>query len=140
MSSLWRISDATALALHALALLAAPRPGAGSVRAMAAALRVSENHLAKVLQRLARAGLVRGRRGRAGGFALRGRAGEVPVLRIVELFEGKLGTRRCLLATSACTHPCPLAAGLATAERALVEAWGRTRVLDFARNFARGSA
>jgi Rrf2 family protein len=140
MSSLWRISDATALALHALALLAGPRPRDASARAMAATLKVSEAHLAKVLQRLARAGLVKGRRGRTGGFALRGRAGEVPVLKVVELFEGKLGSRRCLLATSACTHPCPLADGLAAAEQALLEAWGRTRVLDFARNFARGSA
>ena len=70
MANVLRISEAATLALHTLALLAS-RPGVIlSTHKIAKRLEASEAHLAKVLQRLARMGLVRSIRGARGGFVL----------------------------------------------------------------------
>ncbi|MCF8044104.1 MAG: Rrf2 family transcriptional regulator, partial [Desulfarculaceae bacterium] len=70
MQQLLKISEAASLALHTMGLLAS-RPGEQvPTRELAARLKVSEAHLAKVMQRLGRAGLVRSQRGPKGGFAL----------------------------------------------------------------------
>ena len=53
---------------------------------------VPQNHVAKVLQRLRRAGLIEGQRGPRGGHRLRRAPGRIRMLEIVELFEGPSGS------------------------------------------------
>ena len=70
MGNLVRISEPASLSLHAAALLAR-RPGERtSNQEIASALHVSEHHLAKVLQQLGKAEIVRSTRGPRGGFEL----------------------------------------------------------------------
>jgi len=52
---------------------------------------VPQNHVAKVLQRLRRAGLVDGVRGPRGGHRLRRPPEQIRMLEVVELFEGAAG-------------------------------------------------
>ena len=59
------ISDAVSLALHSVAYIAA-QDGQTSVHDISSRLEVSENHLSKVLQKLARSGLVNSTRGPQG--------------------------------------------------------------------------
>jgi Rrf2 family protein len=65
-------------------------------------MQVSEAHLSKVMQRLAKAGLVKSTRGPKGGFVL-GEAGlSTSLLSIFEAIEGPIADASCLLTVSEC--------------------------------------
>ena len=102
MSNLLRISEAASLALHTAALLAANRKQVLSTREIAAKLQVSEAHLSKVLQRLAKIGLVESTRGPKGGFRLNGTPEQITLLEVYEAIEGPLAPTSCLLGTPIC--------------------------------------
>jgi Rrf2 family protein len=92
-----------------MALLASPNRRNLSAREMASALKVSSHHLSKVMQRLARAGLVDSVRGPHGGFRLAQRSSEISLLRIYEAVEGTFPLEQaCLLHKPACQGPCIL--------------------------------
>jgi Rrf2 family protein len=98
-----KVSDAANLALHAMAVLAATNGGGQtSVAQLAKHLQVSEHHLAKVMQRLSKQGLVKSRRGPRGGFVLGRPAAEIRLIEIFEALEGPMPERRCLLDRSIC--------------------------------------
>jgi Rrf2 family protein len=105
MPSPFRMSEAAALALHAATLLAAESRADGrtlAARQIALALGASEAHLSKVLQRLARAGLVTSTRGPRGGFRLGRPAREITLLQVYEAIEGPLGAPDCLFGRPVC--------------------------------------
>mgnify|MGYP003572293221 CR=1 FL=1 len=102
MANVLRISEAATLALHTLALLAA-RPGEIlSTHKIATRLEASEAHLAKVLQRLARMGLVRSIRGARGGFVLGKEPADVTLLEAYEAIDGPLRPSTCLMGHKVC--------------------------------------
>jgi Rrf2 family protein len=102
MASVLRISEATSLALHTTALLAAQRGRRLSTKEIAQRLGVSEAHLAKVLQRLGKAGLVRSVRGRNGGFTLARARERIKLLQVYQAMEGPLRASKCLMAKRVC--------------------------------------
>lgn len=102
MTSLLRISEASSLALHTMAILAMSPDRHLSTVELAVALRASEHTLAKVLQRLSRAELVDSLRGPSGGFVLGRPAEEIRLVQIVEAIEGQLHLSPCLLEVSLC--------------------------------------
>ena len=87
-------NESTRLALLAAVELA--QAGEGRVSAADVARRhgASSHHVAKVLQRLARAGLLRAVRGAGGGYRLARPAKDITLHQIVELFEGGVPGRR----------------------------------------------
>ncbi len=102
MLKLLGISEAASIALHAMALLANGEDAPMTTRTIARRLKVSSNHLSKVLQRLAKVGLVEAVRGKGGGYTL-GRAPERMSLKeIYEAIEGPVGSRDCLLGKRVC--------------------------------------
>ena len=103
MAGLLRVSEAFALAFHAMAYMVA----SGEERPVAAAelarlFGVSEAHLAKVLQRLARLGLLSSKRGPKGGFVLAREPEQVTLLDIHEAVDGPLDSSTCLLNEHLC--------------------------------------
>jgi len=101
MDRLLNISDRTNAALHALALAA--RAGEPITAASSAKrLGVSPTYLAKVLQPLAKAGILSSTRGAAGGFALARDPESISALEVLELLDGKLPERDCLFKASVC--------------------------------------
>lgn len=108
MTTNLRISEAASLALHAMALLASGPGQPRASRDLAQRLGVSGHHLAKVMQRLTRAGLVTGRRGPRGGFQLAGRGRATTLLEVYEAVEGPLPSQTCLLGRPACSGSCAL--------------------------------
>jgi len=76
---------------------------------LAALLDVSAHHLAKVHQRLARAGLVKAVRGPNGGCSLAKPAETITLLDVVVAIDGGLNTDQCLLGRAVCQRVgCPL--------------------------------
>ncbi|MEE8319947.1 MAG: Rrf2 family transcriptional regulator [bacterium] len=103
MPSIFRISEAASLAMHTMVYLDANRGQTASARKIAGKLSVSEAHLAKVLQRLTRAGYLKSTRGPKGGFILNADSNETTLLEIYELIEGPLPNNSCLFSSETCT-------------------------------------
>jgi Rrf2 family transcriptional regulator, nitric oxide-sensitive transcriptional repressor len=95
------ISDAVSLALHSVAVIAA-RKEPTSVHDISRRLDVSGNHLSKVLQQLARSGLVKSTRGPSGGFTLARKSESLSLLNVYEAIEGPLRTSACLMRKKTC--------------------------------------
>jgi len=115
-------TEAANLAIHSLAFLASLKPTerASSGR-IAGVLNVSEAHLGKVLQRLARAGVLESARGPKGGFTLSREPQQMSLLEIVELIDGPLQTEGCLLGKPVC------AGGICKLQSAHIEVYGLLR-------------
>jgi Rrf2 family protein len=112
MQSVLRISQAASLALHTMAFLAENPERQISTKEIASTLRRSEFHLAKVLQRLTRAGLVTSVRGPRGGFMLRDGWEELTLLEIYEAIEGPLPPGHCIAGERICNREQCLMGGL----------------------------
>jgi len=79
---------------------------------IAEAIGAPANYLAKTLQGLAGAGLVRGTRGRVGGYALAVPAKSITVGQVIAAFDSTPEADRCLLGDRACSGAKPCAAHL----------------------------
>jgi Rrf2 family protein len=109
---------------------------------------VSRTYLAKHLQELSRAGLVRSTPGRDGGYELTRPAPEVTLLEIVEAVDGPEPAFRCTeirqrgpLRTppEKCLAPCGVAKAMADAERAWRSSLSGVTVADLAASVTRSS-
>ena len=107
MANILRLSEASALGLHAMAVLTQRRDERLSGRALAAALGASEHTLAKVMHTLVRGGMADAVRGAQGGFRIARDPADVTLLEIYECIEGPFGDAGCLLGDPACDGaPC----------------------------------
>lgn len=102
MSSVLKISEAASLALHTMVYLAANRGKSISNKDIASVLDVSETHLSKVLQRLAKFGLVKSVRGPKGGFKLGKGDSDISLLEVYEAIDSALEPDDCLLGSHIC--------------------------------------
>ncbi len=98
MKNFMNLSEASNLAIHALGILSDEGRGRPlSAAQLAADIQVSESHLAKVLQRLANAGILGSSRGAHGGFYFRRKPEELTLLDIVYALDGPMIDAGCLL-------------------------------------------
>jgi Rrf2 family protein len=141
MSAIVKLSEAASIALHAMALLASGADGHVTVKDLASRLSVSEAHLAKVMQRLVKAGLVASVRGPGGGFALRADPAATTLLQIYEAIEGRLEVARCMFPDrrEACTA-CILDDALAEANRIVHARLERTHLAQLTSTFHPGAS
>ena len=95
MNTIIAISEAASLAFHGMGLLAISGERM-SAREIAERIGVSETHLAKVFQRLVRAGLVVSSRGPGGGFQLARSADSISLFQIYVEIEGECPFASCL--------------------------------------------
>ncbi|MGD9941501.1 MAG: Rrf2 family transcriptional regulator [Clostridia bacterium] len=107
VNTLIHLSDAALIAVHALAGLATQPGHLIQVKDLAAAIGASEHHLSKVMQRLARSGLVRSVKGPTGGFALAMKPGDISFRYAIEAVDGPMGGDFCPYRTERCdAHNC----------------------------------
>ena len=100
--NLLNISEGAFLAMHSLAMIAARAPGRVTVKLLAQELDASQAHLAKVFQKLGKAGLVKSVRGPSGGFVLDREPSEITFLDIYEIMEGRVSRTACPLGKESC--------------------------------------
>ena len=136
MSSFIKISEAASLAFHTAAFLAQNPGQLVPSREIARALGASENHLSKVLQRLARSGIAHSTRGPNGGFRLRSLGEKMKLAEIYEAIEGPLAPGRCLLGLPVCKgNRCALGAVLHKTNEAVKRCLTGTTLAELARGF-----
>jgi len=126
------ISEAANLALHTMILIAGDTTRPLRVNQAVEVLPVSDHHLAKVLQRLAHAGLVTSMRGPQGGFKLARPAEEITLLEIFEAIEGTLTVHACLLGQPKCLGHCVLGDFVVGANEDFRAKMQRTKLSDVA--------
>ena len=95
------ISEASSIAIHSLALVAALE-GFINVNRLSEETGFSKNHIAKVMQTLVRHGYLQSGRGPRGGFEIRKDADQVSLLEIVELIEGPKQGNFCGISEEKC--------------------------------------
>jgi Rrf2 family protein len=100
--------------------------------AVATALDLPGNYLAKILNTLARNGVLVSERGRTGGFRLGREADEITVLDVVRPFDDKTPSRRCLLRDQPCSEVgfCPAHAGWQEASASVVRFFEERSLAD----------
>ena len=91
--------------------------------------------LAKILQQLARKGLLRSSKGPTGGFALRVDAEEIRLLDIVDALDGLAPYQQCAAGLSECTDvmPCPIHDSWVNLRSRIMEYLGRNTIADLAK-------
>jgi Rrf2 family iron-sulfur cluster assembly transcriptional regulator len=99
---------ASELTIRAAVFLAQQVPGKLTpVHKIAAHLGVSEAYLAKILQRLASAGLVRSFRGPGKGMELGRAASTITLSSLILVMEGPKGVDECVLGFGTCSEETP---------------------------------
>ncbi len=137
MPRLINISDAVSLGLHTMVLLATDTERRFSNPHIAETLDVSGHHLAKVMQRLVKAGLVDSVPGPRGGFLLAAPTQETALLRIYEAIDGTLVDEGCLLGRPACDgRNCVLGEVLQSLHEQLRDYLGKTTLAQLAEGSA----
>ncbi len=133
-----KMSGGVEWALHCCVALTAATEPVPAVR-LAELHDVSPSYLAKQLQELSRAGLVRSVQGKSGGYLLTRPADQITVLEVVEAIDGPSAAFVCTevrqrgpLAASpeSCTAPCGIARVMYEADHAWRQALRRVTVAD----------
>jgi Rrf2 family protein len=123
-------------AVRVVVELAARQPGAVvRTEELTGSTQVSRAHLAKIIQSLARAGLVQTRQGSAGGVSLRRDPGEITLRQMVEAVEGPILLNRCLARPGECARDsfCPVHPVWARIQALLVRELDAVTARDLAR-------
>ena len=135
MSRLIRLSEATALGLHAMAGVAKSSAGTVSSETLAGALSASRAHLSKVLKTLCAAGLLTSKRGPNGGYALARPASAISLLEIYEALQGPIRLDGCLFDEPICDQVhCVLGDLVERVRGEVYEHLDQTTLEDVARN------
>jgi Rrf2 family protein len=135
MSGIVHLSEAASIALHTATVMARAPERYLTVHELAEQLPVSESHLAKVLQRLVKAGLVDSLRGPKGGFLLRRSPDETTLLDVYEAIEGRLSAPGCVFPTAQGCRACILDDALRDASHLVHERLSRTSLAELAGTF-----
>lgn len=140
-----RLTYFTDFGLRALMRMASEPDRSFSTAELAAEFGISRNHLIKVMQRLARGGIIATRRGSGGGVLLARGPAEIRVGDVVRLLEEGQAMVSCFSPREAgctLTHCCRLRHRLRAAEAAFLAELNRSSLADLAlapEAFAAGS-
>lgn len=130
-----RLTSFTDFALRALMRLAGEPDRLFTTEAIADELKVSRNHLVKVVRALAEAGFISTQRGAQGGFRLAQSAADVTLGDVVRQLEARHALVECFRSDGgqcSLTPRCRLKNRLAAAERAFLAELDKTSLADCA--------
>lgn len=134
------ISQTAEYALRAIVYLAGNGDTPRTTRQIADVTRVPVGYLAKVMQTLARSGIVRAQRGLHGGFALLAAPGELTVLDVVQAVDPVRRIERCPLDIPEHTSLCPLHARLDDTAAMVEKSLGSSTIAELLTASKRGES
>lgn len=97
---MFKISEATAIALHATIYIVNRENKICSLKEIAEKFNISDNHLSKVLQRLVKLGILNSTKGPKGGFSIVPEYKDMTFLEIYEIIEGKIQKHNCIFTSA----------------------------------------
>ena len=105
-------------------------------------INASEHTVGKILQTLARHGLINSVKGPSGGFFINAAQQDQPISNIVETIEGKQIFKECGLGLSKCSslHPCPIHYEYKEARDIIESLFKQKKVLDLCQPVNNGLA
>jgi Rrf2 family protein len=105
-----------------------------SLPELAQATGAPESFLSKVLQSLARAGLITSRRGQSGGFRITPRGAEATMRAVIEAIDGPICLNVCIIPGRSCTRKprCPAHPVWIEAQKAMMEVLSGTTIASLA--------
>src|ERR1700693_4683162 len=105
------------------------------VKQIAAEEEIPSHFLAKILQQLARKGLLRSSKGPTGGFSLRGSADGIRLVNIVEALDGLGEYEKCASGLAECSDdmPCALHDSWKMLRSRIMDYLGRNTIADLAK-------
>ncbi|NOQ26879.1 MAG: Rrf2 family transcriptional regulator [Bacteroidales bacterium] len=101
MANLFSLSEAASIALHGVILIAKENGGLNVIK-IAERTDTSKHHVAKVMQRLVKAGFLTSQRGPSGGFLLKKDPASITFLDIYENIEGPIEVSDCPMDKQIC--------------------------------------
>jgi len=113
MSNIIALSEASAIGLHSMALIALSKKVMNTAK-IAEKIGSSKHHTAKIMQILSKNGYVSSTRGPSGGFYLKKEPQEISLLDIYEAVEGKISVHTCLASKEVCPFGACLLGDLAS--------------------------
>jgi len=102
MANVFSLSEAASIALHGIILIAQEKEGLNVIK-IAERTDTSKHHVAKVMQRLVKAGYLISHRGPSGGFLLKKDPKDINFLDLYEVIEGPIEVSECPMHK----HICP---------------------------------
>ena len=100
-NSLFNMSEAASIGIHSMVYIA-KNEKMTNVNLLAEEFNFSKHHVAKVMQRLNKVGMLGSNRGPSGGFFLKQKPEEISLLDIYEAIEGKLPRMNCPMGYDHC--------------------------------------
>jgi Rrf2 family protein len=101
MAKVFSLSEAASIALHGIILVAQEKEGLNVIK-IAERTDTSKHHVAKVMQRLVKAGYLTSQRGPSGGFLLRKKPEDINFLDVYEAIEGPIEITSCPMDKQIC--------------------------------------
>lgn len=101
MAKVFTLSEAASIALHGMILIAQEKEGLNVLK-IAERTDTSKHHVAKVMQRLVKAGYLYSQRGPSGGFVLRRNPKDINFLELYEAIEGPIEVTSCPMDKQIC--------------------------------------
>lgn len=101
MAKVFTLSEAASIALHGMILIAQEEGGLNVLK-IAERTDTSKHHVAKVMQRLVKAGYLTSQRGPSGGFVLKKKPEDINFLEIYEVIEGPIEVGDCPMDKQIC--------------------------------------
>ena len=133
MKGILRLSEAASMGYHALAVLAGNPDNFLTAGEISRTISGSEAHLAKVMRKLVRAGLVNSTRGPGGGFKIARLADDITLLDIYEAVEGKFLLGDCMLDDPCCEeNECIMGSLIRSVNLEVLEYFRSRKLSDFA--------
>ncbi|HEY0946973.1 MAG TPA: Rrf2 family transcriptional regulator [Opitutaceae bacterium] len=126
------LSQTTGYAMQALGCLQNPSCECQSIAHIAECASVPRPYLAKIINALVRANLVRAKRGVGGGISLARPPAQISLLQIVEAVEGQRWLGECLLGMADCTGTgiCPTGAFWTRVRKEIIGELNRATLAD----------
>lgn len=101
MAKIFALTEASSIALHSMVIIARNKDVLNVVK-ISEIIGSSKHHVAKVLQRLVKEGLLDSTRGPFGGFNLRKKPQEITLLEVYESIEGRIEISTCPVDKAIC--------------------------------------
>jgi Rrf2 family protein len=101
MNTLFNLSEAATIALHALAIIGNSEERL-NVNKLAEKTKFSKNHLAKIMNTLVRYNYLSSERGPNGGFHMNAHTRQATLFEILEVIDGRIEVFQCTITCQSC--------------------------------------